>query len=74
VGTWNLINRLIVPMAYSPGQNEDIFLDSTIDVANASFVEIATGSEFGLADITYSGYLNLRSCITMWCSGMESRI
>lgn len=58
LGSWNLINRFIVPMAYSPGQEEEIFLDSTIDLGNASFVELATGSEFGLADITYSAYLS----------------
>lgn len=58
LGEWNLINRFIVPAIYSQGQDEDIFLDSTIDVANASIVDFVTGSAFGLGDITYSAYFS----------------
>lgn len=58
LGGWNLINRLIVPAIYSEGQDEDMLLDSTIDVGNVSVTELATGSAFGLADITYTAYLS----------------
>lgn len=58
LGKWNLINRFIVPAMYSPGQDEDLILDSTIDFGNSSLTEFLTGSEFGLADITYSAYLS----------------
>lgn len=58
IGKWNLINRFIVPVMYSPGQDEDVLLDSSLEFGNASMTELLSGSEFGLADITYSGYFS----------------
>lgn len=58
IGKWNLINRFIVPVMYSPGQDEDVLLDSSLEFGNASVIELLSGSEFGLADITYSGYFS----------------
>ena len=58
IGKWNLINRFIVPVMYSPGQDEDVLLDSSLEFGNASMIELLSGSEFGLADITYSGYFS----------------
>ena len=58
LGSWNLINRFIVPVVYSEGQDEDVLLESTLNVGNASLTEMAAGSAFGLADITYTAYLS----------------
>lgn len=58
IGNWNLINRFIVPVVYSEGQDTDRLLGSTIDVGNASFTELVSGSAFGLTDITYTSYLS----------------
>ena len=58
IGKWNLINRFIVPVMYSPGQDEDVLLDSSLEFGNASMIDQLSGSEFGLADITYSGYFS----------------
>ena len=54
LGNWNLINRFIVPTIYSEGQDEDVILDSSVDVGNGSITEMLTGSAFGLADINRS--------------------
>jgi len=58
LGNWNLINRFIIPAVYSEGQNEDITLDSSLDIGNGSLTELPTGSAFGLADITYTAYFS----------------
>jgi len=58
LGNWNLINRFIVPTVYSAGQDEDVILDSSVDIGNGSFTEMVAGSAFGLADITYTAYLS----------------
>ena len=58
LGSWNLINRFIVPVVYSEGQDEDVLLESTLNVGNTSLTEMAAGSAFGLADITYTAYLS----------------
>jgi len=58
LGKWNLINRFIVPVLYSPGQDEDVLLDASIEFGNSSLTNLFSGSEFGLADITYSAYLS----------------
>ena len=47
LGSWNLINRFIVPVVYSEGQDEDVLLESTLNVGNASLTEMAAGSAFG---------------------------
>lgn len=58
LGNWNLINRFIVPVIYSEGQDTDLLLESSLDVGNASLTEMVSGSAFGLADITYTAYLS----------------
>lgn len=58
LGDWNLINRFIVPVIYSEGQDTDRLLGSTIDVGDASFTDLVSGSAFGLADITYTAYMS----------------
>ena len=58
LGSWNLINRFIVPVIYSEGQDQDKLLDSSIDIGDVTLTELATGSAFGLADITYTAYLS----------------
>ena len=58
LGNWNLINRFVIPALYSPGQDEDLFLDSTIEFGNSSLTKLLSGSAFGLGDITYSAYLS----------------
>ena len=54
LGNWNLINRFIVPTIYSEGQDEDVILDSSVDIGNGSITEMLTDSAFGLADINRS--------------------
>ena len=58
LGSWNLINRFIVPVIYSEGQDRDKLLESSVDIGDATLTELATGSAFGLADITYTAYLS----------------
>jgi len=58
LGSWNLINRMIIPAIYAEGQDEDILLDSAVEFGNSSITEMVTGSAFGLADITYTAYLS----------------
>lgn len=58
LGNWNLINRFIIPAIYSEGQDEDSLLNSSIDIGNATFTELVTGSAFGLADITYTAFFS----------------
>ena len=54
LGNWNLINRFIIPTVYSEGQDEDVILDSSVDIGNGSITEMLTDSAFGLADINRS--------------------
>ena len=58
LGNWNLINRLIIPVVYSEGQDIDIPLDSPIEIGRITIADMAAGSAFGLADITYTAYLS----------------
>jgi len=58
LGSWNLINRMIIPAIYAEGQDEDILLDSAVEFGNSSITEMVTGSAFGLTDITYTAYLS----------------
>lgn len=58
LGNWNLINRFIIPAIYTEGQDEDIVLDSPVEVGDASITQLATGSAFGLGDITYTAFLS----------------
>jgi hypothetical protein len=58
LGKWNLINRLIMPVVYSEGQDLDISLDDSIEIGDISIADMASGSAFGLADITYTAYLS----------------
>lgn len=58
LGSWNLINRFIIPAVYSEGQDRDILLGSSIDIGGSLLSNLSTGSAFGLADITYTAYLS----------------
>lgn len=58
LGNWNLINRLIMPVVYSEGQDLNIPIDSSLELGHLSLSEMAKGSAFGLADITYTAYLS----------------
>lgn len=58
LGNWNLINRFIIPAIYTEGQDEDIVLDSPVEVGDVSITQLATGSAFGLGDITYTAFLS----------------
>lgn len=69
LGNWNLINRFIIPAIYSEGQDEDVLLDSSIDIGNASLTDLVVGSAFGLADITYTAYLSPKNS-SSWIWGI----
>lgn len=58
LGKWNLINRLIMPVVYTEGQDLDISSDDSIEIGDISIADMASGSVFGLADITYTAYLS----------------
>jgi hypothetical protein len=55
MGDWNLINRVIVPIAYAEGQDEIILDDYSWGNGNPGSFGI--GSAFGLGDITYQGFI-----------------
>ena len=58
LGNWNFINRLIMPVVYSDGQNLDFPLDSSFELGHLTVAEMGKGSEFALADITYTAYMS----------------
>ena len=51
---WNLINRVIVPIVYTQGQDEEILDDINWGGNPGS---LGLGSAYGLADITYQGFI-----------------
>jgi hypothetical protein len=57
LGNWNLINRFIVPVIYSEGQNVDIQPPPELEL-DYSTLNLAQGSEFGLGDLTYQGFFS----------------
>jgi len=56
LGDWNLINRFILPVIYSEGQDVPIPPGTVIDAGYAGIIELAQGSAFGLGDITYQAF------------------
>jgi hypothetical protein len=58
LGDWNLINRFILPVIYSEGQDVSIPPDAGIDSGYAGIIELAQGSAFGLGDMTYQGFFS----------------
>jgi len=57
-GEWNLINRFIVPVIYTEGQDGPIPPDIEIDSGYAGVIELAQGSAFGFGDMTYQGFFS----------------
>ena len=55
MGNLNLINRVTAPIVYTEGQDVDIPGDINWGGANPG--SLGLGSAFGLADITYQGFL-----------------
>ena len=55
LGTWNLINRMVVPLVYTQGQTDIVDDSFFIGVGNPG--SFGLGSAFGLGDITYQGFI-----------------
>jgi len=56
IGDWNMINRVVVPVLYSEGQDLS-GLSSDLDLGYGSIdLDKVTGSEFGLGDITWQPF------------------
>jgi len=56
IGDWNMINRVVVPILYSEGQDLS-GLSSDLDLGYGSIdLDKVTGSEFGLGDITWQPF------------------
>lgn len=54
IGEWNMINRVIMPMIYSQGQDVPIEKPVDIDLGYGSInIDKVTGSAFGLGDTTW---------------------
>ena len=58
LGEWNLINRVILPVIYSQGQDVDVPPGIEIDAGYSGSIEIAKGSAFGLGDTTYQAFFS----------------
>lgn len=56
LGDWNLINRLITPVIWAEGQDEEVLADLDLGFGNPR--GFGVGSEFGLGDITYQAFLS----------------
>ena len=54
-GSWNLINRVTVPIIYTQGQEEE--LSDEFNWGGGNPGSFGLGSTFGLADITYQGFI-----------------
>ena len=57
-GDWNLINRFVVPVIYSEGQEVDTALKNHVDLEHTQINDLLGGSAFGLGDITYQAFLS----------------
>lgn len=55
IGDWNLVNRLIAPVIWTEGQDRDAF--GSVDAGFGSAASLLSGSEFGLGDVTYQGFI-----------------
>ncbi len=55
LGNWNLINRLVVPLIYTQGQTD--LVEDSIYLGAGNPGSFGLGSAFGLADITYQGFI-----------------
>ncbi len=55
LGSWNLINRLVVPLIYTQGQTD--LVEDSIYLGVGTPGSFGLGSAFGLADITYQGFI-----------------
>jgi hypothetical protein len=59
LGHWNLINRFILPVLYSEGQDAPVPAGGiNIDAGYAGVIELAQGSAFGLGDLTYQAFFS----------------
>ena len=54
MGDWNLINRFILPVIYTQGQDE---LDDEFNWGNGNPGSFGLGSAFGIGDTTYQGFI-----------------
>ena len=52
---WNLINRFTIPIVYTEGQEQEVL--EQINLGGSVPGSFGVGSAFGLADITYQGFL-----------------
>jgi len=55
MGSWNLINRVTIPIVYTQGQDEDVTGDFTSGMGNPG--SFGFGKASGLADVTYQGFV-----------------
>jgi len=55
LGNWNLINRVTAPIVYTQGQDD--IVDDDFNWGGANPGSFGLGSAFGLADITYQGFI-----------------
>jgi hypothetical protein len=55
MGEWNLINRVIVPLAYAQGQDQ--LVDDDFSWGSGNPGSFGIGSASGLGDITYQGFI-----------------
>jgi hypothetical protein len=55
LGDWNLINRITLPITYSEGQKGEVLGEFTTGIGNPG--SFGLGSVYGLADVTYQGFL-----------------
>ncbi len=61
LGSWNLINRGIIPIIHSEGQDLEKLPPEGLDpplLNDGTSVQLVKGSEWGLGDITYQGYFS----------------
>lgn len=61
LGNWNLINRGIIPVIYSEGQDPDKLPPEGLDppdLGDKGLLQLSEGSEWGLGDITYQGFFS----------------
>lgn len=58
LGSWNLINRFVLPAIYTQGQYVSVPPGTEIDSGYAGVMELAQGSEFGLGHITYQAFFS----------------
>ncbi|MEA3301695.1 MAG: neuromedin U [Pseudomonadota bacterium] len=63
VGNWNLINRLLMPIIYTEGQDDRLgIIDRTFGKISwgGNLGSLGFGSALGLGDITYQGFITPR--------------